>query len=195
MLLNNLYCAGFCGRRGNAKMIAFSTWILRTACALVAIQMTPAVALLKKHKQQFQLHSYSHDPAAASYGLEAADKLGLQPQQVFKTLVALADTGELLVAVLPVVHTLNMKKLATAAGVKKVAMADPKQVERTTGYVLGGVSPLGQKKNLRTFIDQSARDFDSLFCSAGRRGLEIELAPDLLQQLTRAQWAELVATD
>lgn len=157
--------------------------------------MTPAVALLKKLKQPFQLHSYHHDPAAASYGQEAADKLGLQPQQVFKTLLAQADTGELLVAMLPVVHSLNLKKLATAAGVKKVAMADPRQVERTTGYVLGGVSPLGQKKSLRTFIDSSACEFDSLFCSAGRRGLEIELAPGLLQQLTRAQWAALVAAD
>ena len=157
--------------------------------------MTPAIDLLKKHKQTFQLHSYSHDPAAASYGLEAADKLGLQPQQVFKTLVAQSEAGELLVAVLPVVHSLNMKKLAKAAGVKKVAMADPQQVERTTGYVLGGVSPLGQKKSLRTFIDQTAQAFDSLFFSAGRRGLEIELSPQALQQLTRGHWASLTATD
>ena len=157
--------------------------------------MTPAVALLKRQKQQFQLHSYTHDPGTASYGLEAADKLGLAPGQVFKTLVGEGDSGELLVAILPVCHTLNFKKLATAAGVKKVAMADPKKVERTTGYVLGGVSPLGQKKALRTFIDASAQKLTSMHVSAGRRGLEIELAPDVLKNMTRGSWADLAVVD
>lgn len=153
--------------------------------------MTPAVALLKRHKQQFQLHSYTHDSNAASYGLEAAEKLGLAPEQVFKTLVGEADNGELLVAILPVSHTLNFKKLAAAAGVKKAAMADPKKVERTTGYVLGGVSPLGQKKALRTFIDATAQQLTSMHVSAGRRGLEIELPPEVLKNMTQGDWAEL----
>lgn len=156
--------------------------------------MTPAVALLKRHKQSFRLHSYTHDPAAASYGLEAAEKLGLDARQVFKTLVAQADTGELLVAMLPVCASLSLKKLAVAAGVKKVTLAEPVVVERATGYVLGGVSPLGQKKRLRAFLDLSAGDHASLYFSAGRRGLEIELAPQLLEQLAGAQWVALQAS-
>lgn len=157
--------------------------------------MTPAVALLKKQKQQFRLHSYAHEPSAVSYGLEAAEKLGLEPGRVFKTLVAQADSGELLVAVLPVCHTLSLKKLAVAAKVKKIAMAEPRLVERTTGYVLGGVSPLGQKKRLRTFVDESAAGFESVFVSAGRRGLEIEIPLEVLQQLAGAVPVSLVAAD
>ncbi len=157
--------------------------------------MTPAVALLKKQKQQFRLHSYAHEPSAVSYGLEAAEKLGLEPERVFKTLVAQADSGELLVAVLPVCHTLSLKKLAVAAKVKKIAMAEPRLVERTTGYVLGGVSPLGQKKRLRTFVDESAAGFESVFVSAGRRGLEIEIPLEVLQQLAGAVPVSLVAAD
>lgn len=157
--------------------------------------MTPAVALLKKQKQAFSLHEYAHDPSAASYGLEAAEKLGLDARRVFKTLVAQADTGELLVAMLPVCNSLSLKKLAAAAKVKKVAMADPALVSRTTGYVLGGVSPLGQKKRLRTFVDQSAESFSSIHVSAGRRGLEIELAPAVFGQLLGASFVSLVASE
>lgn len=153
--------------------------------------MTPAVKLLKKQQQWFQVHEYAHDPAAPSYGLEAAEKLQLEPGRVFKTLVAATGSGELLVAVVPVAASLGMKKLALAAGVKKVAMADPDRVARATGYVLGGVSPLGQKRKLRTFIDASAQSFSTLFCSAGRRGLEIELAPEVLQEMTAACFVDL----
>lgn len=157
--------------------------------------MTPAVALLKKHKQAFLLHEYAHDPSVASYGLEAAEKLGLDAHRVFKTLVAQADTGELLVAMLPVCNSLSLKKLAAAAKVKKAVMADPALVSRTTGYVLGGVSPLGQKKRLRTFIDQSAEGFPSIHVSAGRRGLEIELAPAIFGQLLGASFVSLLASE
>ncbi len=112
--------------------------------------------LLKKVRAEHRNHSYEHDPKAASYGLEAAEKLSLDPAQVFKTLLASSEKGELLVAVVPVVGSLDLKALAHTAGVKKVEMADPAAAQRSTGYLLGGISPLGQKKRLRTFIDVSA---------------------------------------
>lgn len=151
--------------------------------------MTPALDLLKKVRAEHRIHSYEHDPKAASYGLEAAEKLGLNPQQVFKTLLASTEKGELLVAVVPVVGTLDLKALAHAAGAKKVEMADPAAAQRSTGYLLGGISPLGQKKRLRTFIDQSAEAFATIYVSAGRRGLEVELAPAVLAEHTKAVFA------
>ena len=153
--------------------------------------MTPAIDLLKKVGAEHRVHSYSHDPKAPSYGLEAAEKLGLNPAQVFKTLLASSEKGELLVAVVPVAGSLDLKALAQAAGVKKAEMADPQAAQRATGYLLGGISPLGQKKRLRTFIDPSANHWPSLFVSAGRRGLEVELAPALLAQLTGAAFAAI----
>ena len=151
--------------------------------------MTPALDLLKKVRAEHRVHSYEHDQKAASYGLEAAEKLGLDPAQVFKTLLACSEKGELLVAVVPVVGSLDLKALAHAAGVKKVEMADPAAAQRATGYLLGGISPLGQKKRLRTFIDQSAQAFLTIFVSAGRRGLEVELAPAVLAEHTQAAFA------
>lgn len=148
--------------------------------------MTPAILLARKQDIAHQIHEYGHDPASESYGTEAADKLGLDPNRVFKTLVVELDSGELVVGVVPVSAMLSMKLIAKAAGGKKAAMADKQKVQRTTGYVLGGVSPLGQKKRLKTVIDDSARQFDTVFVSAGRRGLEIELAPADLAQLTGA---------
>lgn len=153
--------------------------------------MTPALDLLKKVRAEHWMHSYEHDPKAASYGLEAAEKLGLDPAQVFKTLLAATEKAELLVAVVPVAGTLDLKALAQAAGAKKCEMADPAAAQRATGYLLGGISPLGQKKRLRTFIDQSARPLASLFVSAGRRGLEVELAPAVLAEHTHAQFADI----
>jgi Cys-tRNA(Pro)/Cys-tRNA(Cys) deacylase len=151
--------------------------------------MTPALDLLKKARAEHRIHSYEHDPKAASYGLEAAEKLGLQPEQVFKTLLAATERSELLVAVVPVVGSLDLKALAQAAGVKKCEMADPAAAQRSTGYLLGGISPLGQKKRLRTFIDQSAQSFNTIFVSAGRRGLEVELAASTLAEYTHSQFA------
>lgn len=155
--------------------------------------MTPAINLLKKKKINYQIHSYEHDPRAASYGLEAAEKLALDPARVFKTLLVQTEAKELLVAILPVKNSLNLKQLASAAKVKKLEMADPQQAQRTTGYLLGGISPLGQKKALRTFVDQSAVDFATIFVSAGRRGLEIELQAGDLLQLTAGVSAEITA--
>lgn len=151
--------------------------------------MTPALDLLKKVRAEHHIHSYEHDPKAASYGLEAAEKLGLEPAQVFKTLLASTEKGELLVAVVPVVGTLDLKALASAAKAKKVEMADPAAAQRSTGYLLGGISPLGQKKRLRTFIDSSAESFATIYVSAGRRGLEVELAPAVLAEHTNAVFA------
>jgi Cys-tRNA(Pro)/Cys-tRNA(Cys) deacylase len=153
--------------------------------------MTPAIDLLKKVRASHSVHSYSHDPKAASYGLEAAEKLGLEPARVFKTLLAASEKGELLVAVVPVAGSLDLKALAQAAGVKKADMADPAAAQRATGYLVGGISPLGQKKRLRTFIDESARSFPTVFVSAGRRGLEVELAAEVLAEHTRASFAAI----
>lgn len=153
--------------------------------------MTPAIDLLKKAKAEHRVHSYSHDPKAPSYGLEAAEKLGIAAERVFKTLLASTEKGELLVAVVPVAGTLDLKALAHAAGAKKADMADPSAAQRATGYLVGGISPLGQKKRLRTFIDASAQVFDSVYVSAGRRGLEVELAASVLAEHTQAQFATI----
>ncbi|MBB2494869.1 Cys-tRNA(Pro) deacylase [Aquipseudomonas ullengensis] len=153
--------------------------------------MTPAIDLLKKAKAEHQVHSYSHDPKAASYGLEAAEKLGLDPARVFKTLLAATEKGELLVAVVPVAGSLDLKALAHAAGAKKADMADPQLAQRSTGYLVGGISPLGQKKRLRTFIDESARLQPTIHVSAGRRGLEVELSAAVLAEHTQGQFAAI----
>ena len=153
--------------------------------------MTPGIVAAERKKIAHKVHKYTHDKQAASYGLEAAEKLSLPPEQVFKTLVAELDTGALVVAVVPVTHQLNLKQLAKAAGAKKAQMGNPQKVERTTGYVLGGVSPLGQKKALPTFIYASAEPFDTIYVSAGKRGLEIELSPQDLAGLTRGKFAPL----
>ncbi|TLX48371.1 Cys-tRNA(Pro) deacylase [Pseudoalteromonas phenolica] len=153
--------------------------------------MTPAILLARKNKIPFSVHEYKHEPNAQSYGLEAAEKLGLNPSQVFKTLVVETDSKQLVVAVLPVNQQLNLKSLAKAVGAKKAAMAAQQLVERSTGYILGGVSPLAQKKRLATVIDSSAKTFETIFVSAGRRGLEIELAAATLCELTQGQFAEI----
>lgn len=152
--------------------------------------MTPAINAARKAKIQFTVHEYEHDPAAPSFGVEAAEKLGVPPERVFKTLVVDAG-GTLAVAVVPVLLMLDLKAAAKALGVKKAAMADPRAAERTTGYVVGGVSPLGQKKRLPTLVDESARDCPTVFVSGGRRGLDIELSPNDLASLTRAGFASI----
>lgn len=156
--------------------------------------MTPAINSAAKAKITYHIHEYTHDTAAESYGLEAAEKLGLEPHRVFKTLVVALDGKALAVAVIPVELQLNMKLIAKAAGAKKAAMADKDDVMRSSGYVLGGVSPLGQKKRLPTFLHNSAKTLETIFVSAGRRGLEIELAPADLISLTGGQFAELCLT-
>lgn len=151
--------------------------------------MTPAINAAKQAKVPFQVHEYVHDPKVESYGEEAAVKLALPLARVFKTLVVSLDGKAPAVAVVPVSGLLDMKHCAAALGAKKCEMAERKDAERSTGYVLGGISPLGQKKRLRTVIDESARGFGTLFVSAGRRGLEIELAPADLARLTGGVFA------
>jgi Cys-tRNA(Pro)/Cys-tRNA(Cys) deacylase len=149
---------------------------------------TPATTLLTKRRIQHYVHAYEHDPRAESYGLEAAEALGVDPARVFKTLVAEVD-GKLAVGVVPVTGQLDLKALAAACGGKKGKLAATADAERATGYVAGGISPLGQKRRLPVVLDVSARDFDMIFCSAGRRGLEIELGPADLVELAGASVA------
>ena len=151
--------------------------------------MTPAVNAVRKARVVYQIHDYAHDASSASYGLEAAEKLDVAEERVFKTLVVSLDSKALAVAVIPVSSMLSMKLVAKAAGAKKATMAEPAAVERSTGYVLGGVSPLGQKKRLKTIIDSAASDHSTVYVSAGRRGLEIELGPGDLAELTGASFA------
>ncbi|OIJ91488.1 aminoacyl-tRNA deacylase [Streptomyces sp. MUSC 14] len=146
---------------------------------------TPATVALTSAGVDFTVHAYDHDPAHPSYGEEAAEAMGVSPDRVFKTLVADVD-GALTVAVVPVSGSLDLKALAAAVGGKRAAMADPALAERTTGYVRGGISPLGQRKRLRTVLDDSAEAHPTICVSAGRRGLEVELAPGDLAKLTDA---------
>jgi len=142
---------------------------------------TPAVAVAERAGIDFDLHEYEHDPAAESYGLEAAEKLGVDPGRVFKTLVVSVD-GELNVACVPVAAQLDLRALG-----KRARMADWTHAERATGYVTGGISPIGQRRRLPTHLDASARDHERIMVSAGRRGLQIELSPDDFVRLTDAR--------
>ena len=137
---------------------------------------TPAVAALVRAGVAHRIHQYDHDPAAESFGQEAVDALGVDAGQVFKTLIADVD-GALVVGVVPVEGRLDLKLLAAARGAKRAEMADPAAAERATGYVVGAISPVGQKRRLPVVIDDSASTWETVFCSGGRRGLEIELAP------------------
>lgn len=155
--------------------------------------MTPATKLLKQKKVSFELLQYQHDVNATSFGMEAVEKLSLAANQVFKTLVVCCDTDQLAVAIVPVNTMLNLKLIAKALKVKKVKMADAKRVETTTGYVLGGVSPLGQKKRLPTVIDISAEPLEIIYVSGGKRGLEIALAPKDLQLVCQATFSPITS--
>ncbi|MDZ4093267.1 MAG: Cys-tRNA(Pro) deacylase [Arthrobacter sp.] len=155
-----------------------------------ASQGTPATAALAAAGVPFVAHPYSHDPAAASYGLEAAEVLGVDPARVFKTLMVDVD-GRLAVGVVPVSGNLDLKAMAAALGGKKAAMADPAAAERRTGYVLGGISPLGQRQPSPTVVDDSALGLDTILVSGGRRGLDIELSPAELIRLTGAHTARI----
>ncbi|MCP2030590.1 Cys-tRNA(Pro)/Cys-tRNA(Cys) deacylase [Okibacterium sp. HSC-33S16] len=149
---------------------------------------TPATVALTRANIAFTPHPYEHDASAVSFGLEAADALGVSPARVFKTLLADVD-GALVVAIVPVAGSLDLKALAVAVSGKKAKMADPTLAERKTGYVVGGISPVGQKSRLRTVLDTSAAEFDTVFVSGGRRGFDIELAPGDLVTVTGATLA------
>lgn len=153
--------------------------------------MTPGINTVKKAKIFYKVHEYIHDSSNQSYGAEAADKMGVPEELVFKTLVVSLDRKELAVGVLPVSSKLNMKLVAKASGAKKAEMAVTLDVERSTGYVLGGVSPLGQKKKLKTLIHSSAKQHSTIFISAGRRGLSIELKPNDLERLVNGKFARI----
>jgi Cys-tRNA(Pro)/Cys-tRNA(Cys) deacylase len=147
----------------------------------VAGQGTPATALLARQRVPHTLHPYPHEPRSSSYGLEAASALGVAPGRLFKTLVVTMD-GRLAVGVVPVAGSLDLKAIAAALGGKKAAMAEPAAAERATGYVTGGISPLGHRSRLPVVIDSSATDWETVYVSAGRRGLQVSLAPaDLIR--------------
>ncbi|HET7139688.1 MAG TPA: Cys-tRNA(Pro) deacylase [Arthrobacter sp.] len=151
---------------------------------------TPATAALAAAGVPFVLHPYAHDPSAASYGMEAAEALGIAPEKVFKTLMVEVE-GRLTVGVVPVSGNLDLKAFAAALGAKKASMADPAAAERRTGYVLGGISPLGQRQPSATVVDVSALDLGTMLVSGGKRGLDVELAPADLIRLTAAVTAAI----
>lgn len=151
---------------------------------------TPATVALTALGIPFTAHPYEHDPSAPSFGLEAAEALGVEPDRVFKTLLADTDQG-LVVGVVPVTGMLDLKALAAAVGAKRAAMADPAVAERRTGYVVGGISPIGQKTRHVTVVDETAQLFDTVFVSGGKRGFDIELAPADLLTATAAAYAPI----
>ena len=151
---------------------------------------TPATVALTRAGIEFTVHAYDHDPRATSFGEEAAAALGLTTDEVFKTLLAMVD-GEPVVGIVPVVGALDLKALASAAGGRRAEMADPAIAQRLTGYVIGGISPIGQKRALPTFLDESAVLLHTVYVSGGRRGLDIGLAPDDLIAVTGGQYAAI----
>jgi Cys-tRNA(Pro)/Cys-tRNA(Cys) deacylase len=153
--------------------------------------MTPAIRLAESAGISCVLHEYEHDPDADSFGLEAAEKLGVPAERLFKTLIARLDGKELVMALVPAADRLDVKKLAAATGAKKADLAEPAAAERATGYVVGGISPLGGRKKLRTIIDVSILELPRVFVSAGRRGLQMELAVADLLRLTGATTAAI----
>jgi len=153
---------------------------------------TPATVALTAAGILFTEHAYAHDPANTNFGLEAATALGLEPDRVFKTLLAVVD-GSLVVAIVPVTGKLDLKHLAAAVGGKRATMADPAVAERRTGYVVGGISPIGQKTAHRTVLDETAELWDTVYVSGGRRGFDIELTPADLVRATDATLADIAA--
>jgi Cys-tRNA(Pro)/Cys-tRNA(Cys) deacylase len=151
---------------------------------------TPATALLTKAKIAYRLHPYDHDPRADGFGEEAAAALGVEPERIFKTLIAMVD-GRLVCGVVPVAGRLDLKALAVAVGGKRGGMADPAAAARATGYVVGGISPLGQRSRLPVVVDASAAGFETVFVSAGRRGLQVELSPGDLVRAADATLAPI----
>jgi Cys-tRNA(Pro)/Cys-tRNA(Cys) deacylase len=151
---------------------------------------TPATALLTRAKVAFTLHQYRHDPRAEAFGEEASAALGVPPERIFKTLIAAVD-GRLVCGVVPVAARLDLKALAAAVAGKRAELAEPAAAARATGYVVGGISPLAQKSRLPVVVDSSAGAFETVFVSAGRRGLQVELTPADLVQLTGAVLAAI----
>ena len=156
---------------------------------------TPAILAVEAAGVSYRLYEYEHDPRTEmGFGREGAAKLGIEPERIFKTLMAVAD-GKLVCGIVPVSGKLSLKALANAVGAKKADMAQPSQAEKATGYVVGGISPLGQKTSHPMVIDSSAQNFDTILVSGGRRGLDIELSPSDLQELTHAVFAPIGRPD
>ena len=155
--------------------------------------MTPAINLLKKNKCDFKIHKYEHDSDCTNFGDEAVEKLGLDANQVYKTLLVELTPKELVVCVLPVANQLSLKEVATIFGVKKAEMASKDEAQKVTGYLLGGISPLGQKKLLRTVLDESTKSFETIFISGRKRGLDIEVKPKDLEVLLKAKIGKITA--
>ena len=155
--------------------------------------MTPAINLLKKNKCDFKIHKYEHDSDCTNFGDEAVEKLGLDANQVYKTLLVELTPKELVVCVLPVANQLSLKEVATIFGVKKAEMASKDEAQKVTGYFLGGISPLGQKKLLKTVLDESTKSFETIFISGGKRGLDIEVKPKDLEVLLKAKIGKITA--
>ena len=157
--------------------------------------MTPAISELEDAGFEYELLHYDHDPSVGSYGGEAVSKLGVNEEAVFKTLMPELNTGEFVVCLTPVSSSLNLKAVAKAAGVKKASMAGGKVVERRTGYVLGGISPFGQSRRHRTFVEKIALSMESIYVSAGKRGQEIRIVPNAFSALLDASFVTLTNYD
>jgi len=155
--------------------------------------VTPAIELLEKLGIKHEIIEYHHDPSASSYGDEAVEATGVEPTSVFKTLMVTLDNGSMVVGVVPVAARLDLKAIASAAGSKRARMADPAAAERRTGYVAGGISPFGQKHTSPVFVDEWATVLDLVYCSGGRRGLEIAVAPEAFELALGAEFAPIAS--